>query len=139
MSSSAIRIIMGIVILLHGIGHFMGVLAVLGIKISPNHSTHSWLLSGLLPKNILGLVCLLFSVAAILLFLTAGFGIFDWFDLQPYWQKLALYAAVISLAGLILFWNSFPFLFPNKIGVIIIDLLSIVSIVWMKWPQELFG
>ena len=137
MASSTLRIIILVVFIMHGIGHLMGLLAALGIKLSPNHSTVSWLLSNVLGTNIERILCSIFSIAASILFVAAAFGMMNWFGLHANWQTLALYAAWISLIGLVLFWNSYPFFIPNKAGVILLDVLTITGILWTDWPQKL--
>ena len=54
------------------------------------------------------------------------------------WGRLAVLGGSVSLLALVLFWNAFPFLFPNKVGVMAIDLWAIGSVLWLRWPAGLF-
>ena len=48
MSDSIWRIIIAIVLIAHGLGHGLGMLAAAGVKLSPTHSPDSWLFTRLL-------------------------------------------------------------------------------------------
>ena len=45
MSISTIRTLIAIVLIAHGLGHALGILAAMGITLSKNHSLYSWLLT----------------------------------------------------------------------------------------------
>jgi len=46
-----LKLIIMIVVMAHGIGHAMPLLAAFGIKISSNHSLHSWAFTNLLGEK----------------------------------------------------------------------------------------
>jgi hypothetical protein len=137
MSTAAIRIITGIVLMGHGIGHAMGILAVLGVKLSETHSPDSWLLTDLFGNSLTNIIGLLTWLLALLGFVGAGLGLAGWLVPHNWWQTLALSAAIISLVGLFFFWNAFPFLFPNKVGVICVDIAALICVLWLHWPPEI--
>jgi hypothetical protein len=64
----------------------------------------------------------------------AGWG-FQWVD----WETVTVLGAILSLSALLLFWHAFPFFFPNKIGVIVVNLVALLAILVLRWPPGLFG
>jgi len=137
MSTGTLRIILSWLMILHGIGHAMGILAIFGIKLSNTHSSHSWLLGNILGStgsNILSFIVWSLAIAA---FLGAGLSLSGWLLSPNLWKTLAMTASIISLVGLIIFWNSFPFLFPNKIGILGIDITLLISLLFLRWPTTI--
>jgi hypothetical protein len=130
------KIIMAIVLTGHGIGHAMGILAVFGVKLSKTHSARSWLLSNPLGESVTNVIAVLVWALALLAFVGAGLGLAGWLVSHNWWKTLAISASIISLAGLFFSWNSFPFFFPNKVGVICVDAAVLVSLLWFHWPRE---
>lgn len=139
MSISTLRIIIVVVLIAHGIGHSLGIIAGIGVKLTPNHSSKSWLLTKLLGERITGAIGVILFLAALLGFIGAGLGLMDWFVPQNIWENLALIASIFSIVGLALFPYGFPSLFPNVIGALAVDVAVLVLFSWMKWPPELFG
>ena len=137
MSTSTLRFIITLILIAHGLGHAIGILAVAGIKLSSTHSSTSWLLTKLLGDSAIKITSSVIWLIAIIGFVGAGMGIQNWIVSQDYWQNLAKLAAIVSLVGLILFWNAFPFFIPNKAGIILVDMLVIISLYWIQWPRDL--
>lgn len=123
MSESTIRIITGLVLIVHGIGHSLAFFPALNISSMDIWNYRSWLLSGLLGDMGSRIVIMILFGLAGFGFLAAGLGVFNILVPHDLWPQLALYSAVIGLLGLFLFWNAFPSLIPNKIGAIVVDLL----------------
>jgi len=125
MSTSTIRIITGLVLIIHGIGHAMAFFPALNIFSNEKWHYRSWLLSGLLGDTVSRVLVIILFGAALIGFIAAGMGLFDWLVPHSAWQSLAMVSAVISLVALGLFWNSFASLFPNKIGAILVDVATL--------------
>jgi hypothetical protein len=137
MSISTIRTLIAIVLIAHGLGHALGILAAMGITLSKNHSLYSWLLTKFTGQSVsTGIGVLVFS-AVLIGFICTGLSLGGWLLPRHVWQTLGLIAAIVSLTGLCLFWNAFPFLFPNKIGVLFVDIGLLVSILWLQWPAKI--
>lgn len=115
-----IRIVVAIFIMIHGIGHGMGILPLFGKKLSESHSADSWVLGPLIGSAPARAVGTFIWILCIMGFLLAGTGFAGWI-VPVMWPAIAAVSAIISLIGLALFWNAFPFWFPNKVSVIIID------------------
>jgi len=110
-------------IIAHGIGHVMPLLAAFGIKISSNHSLHSWAFTNLLGEKPTTVIAVVYWLLPLIGFVVAGLGMYDILISFNSWQQVALVSAILSSIGLVFFWNAFPFLIPNKIGVIVINAL----------------
>jgi hypothetical protein len=126
MSTSTIRIITGLVLLVHGIGHTMAFFPALEISSTDKWHYRSWLLSGVLGDSVSKVLVILLFGAALICFIAAGLGLFGWLVPHSAWLTLAFVGAVISLVALGLFWNAFASLFPNKIGSILVN----IAILW---------
>jgi len=123
MSASTIRIITGLLLIVHGIGHSLAFFPALNISSTENWHFRSWLLSGLLGDNGSRVVIIILFAVPFIGFIAAGLGVFGILVPHAIWQNLALVSAVVGLVALALFWNAFPTFFPNKIGAIVVDLL----------------
>ena len=137
MTTKTVKLIVFIVLLVHGIGHIQGVVASLGIKINNSNARISWLLKDL-GENLNSKICyVLFFITAICGILTALSFKGILFS-ESVWQSLAMVTAVSSTLCLIIFPNGFAMFF-NKIGAIAVNLLIYYSIVFSQnWPAVLF-
>ena len=138
MPFTTLKIIIAIIFLAHGLGHVLGIFSAFGMKLSQTHSPDSWLFSGFLGDTFTRIICIVFMLVSLLLYVGAGFGLLNWLVPQSSWLPLAFIASIISLAAIILFWNALPFTFPNKIGAIIVNAGVIILFQIMHWPPELF-
>lgn len=120
-------------LLTHGIGHSLGLFAVFGWARAPNWSSHSWLIGD---SKVAKVLAVLIWTLATLTFVGAALGLLGWPLLQSLWQQLALTGAVISLVGLLFFWQAFPATF-NKIGAIGVDVLVLYGLLVARWIPAL--
>ncbi len=123
--------------MVHGIGHFQGVVASLGVKINNSDAPTSWLLKGLGHEAnryiclVLFLITGLFGISTALSFKGIIFPV-------NLWQNLALITAVLSTICLVVFPNGLAMFF-NKIGAISINLIIYYSVLLNnQWPSVLF-
>lgn len=119
-----IRIAIAVFIVIHGIGHGMGILPLFGKKLSASHSADSWILGplvGPVPARAIGSAIWILCIVG---FLLAGTGFMGWI-VPGQWPAITAVTSVLSLAGLALYWNAFPFWFPNKVGVIVVDVFML--------------
>lgn len=137
MSPRGIKIIAFIILLVHGIGHFQGVAAALGLKINNREPALSWLLKNFGKR-------LNYSTCFALFFITALFGIAAAFSVMgfiipvDFWEILATVTAVLSTICLIVFPNGFAQFF-NLAGAIAVNLLIYYStVLGQHWPSVLF-
>ena len=123
MSISTFKVIIMIILVAHGIGHVMPILAAFGLKMSSSHSLYSWAFSGLIGEKPTTILAVVYWLLPLIGFVVAGLGMYDILISYNSWQQLALVSAILSSIGLVFFWNAFPFLFPNKIGVVVVNVL----------------
>ena len=136
MSAATLRIIIGLVLIVHGIGHAMAFFPALNLFSTEKWHHRSWLLTDFVGDSASRVISIVLFGAALIGFIAAALGLFGWLVPQDLWRTLAIVSAVISLVSLALFWNSFASLFPNKIGAIAVNLAVLVCLLWSNWPSE---
>jgi hypothetical protein len=137
MTTKSIKLIAFIVLLVHGIGHFQGVVAGLGVKINKKNPARSWLLKKQSERTDRVLCLILFLVTGTAGILTA-LSFKDILLAESLWQTLAVITAFLSTACLIVFPNGFA-LFFNHIGAIAVNLIIYYSILLQQHlPAALF-
>jgi len=135
MSDQTIRIIVPLALIIHGIGHWMGILTATGVIKTDSWNTRSWLLTDPLGDTTARMIALVIWAVAFVGFLAAGAGAWGWSVTEGSWRTIAVVCSIISLAGLFFFWNAFATLFPNKIGAIAINVIALVGILIADWPS----
>jgi len=138
MSPQLVRIAFAIVLLGHGLGHALAAFPLFGIRLSGSHSTESWALGRVLADGPVSGLCVAVNLLALLAFVGAGLAVAGWGVPRGAWERMALLGGIVSCLGLVLFWDAFPFLFPNKIGVMVVNVWAISSVLWLRWPAGLF-
>jgi hypothetical protein len=131
-----LKIVIGLVLLAHGIGHSMGLLQLFRVAVvNPTWKGDSWLLTGVAGSTVSTVVGATIWIAAIIGFAALAGVVFGWLP-AAWWQPLAIGSAVVSLAGLVLYPMAFPPL--SSIGALAVDVLLLVAVVWASWmPSEL--
>jgi len=139
MSVEALRLSAAALLGLHGLGHILGLFPILGFPLTDEHSSRSWLLTPILGNFLSSLLQLLIFLAATLSFLGAAMALFNWQIVFVLWQLLSIFGAALSLFGLVMYPRSFPTLFPNVIGALVVDLGVLAALLWLRWPLALVG
>lgn len=129
------RLAIGIVLLLHGLGHALGVLALTGLQ-TDTWNGRSWLLTDRIGDTAAKSVSVVLWLVALATFVAAGLALLQLALPDDVWRPLAVTGAVASLVGLALFWNAFPVLFPNKVGALVVDVAVLVGVLLVDWPTE---
>jgi hypothetical protein len=128
MSGSTWRIILAIVIMVHGIGHVLFLASSLGIA-QWAQTAQSWLLTGALgdtPTRLVGSILWLAVVAG---FMAAGIGLLGQ---QAWWRTLAAGSAGVSLLALALFANNSDV--QPLLSAALADVAILVALLWVHWP-----
>jgi hypothetical protein len=125
MSASTVRLITGLVLLVHGIGYALAFFPALNITKVANWNYQSWLLSGTVGDTASRVIVIILFGIPFIGFIAAGLGIFNFLVPHEWWQTLAIVSAIVGLIALALFWNAFPSLFLNKIGAIVVNVLVV--------------
>jgi hypothetical protein len=137
MSVTTLGITIALVLFAHGIGHVMGLIPILGLSSTETWHARSWLLTGLIGDIASRAVGFILFAVALVGFIGAALGLMDWLVPHDWWRTLAIVSAVISMVAIILFWNAFVMLFPNKIGAIAVNVAALVGLLMASWPTEL--
>jgi hypothetical protein len=129
------RLVIGIVLIAHGIGHILGVLSMTRLG-GERWNSRSWLLTDSIGDSAAKVVAFVLWVVGCAVFVVAGLALLEVGFPESWWQPLAVGGGFLSLTSLALFWNAFPVLFPNKIGAIAVNLTAIVGLLLADWPTE---
>ncbi len=143
MSDQMLRLVVGGVLLLHGLGHGGALGALLWIRLRPGPDTGGWLaarswLVPSLPAETATVVASAFWIVSLI-----GFGVAAlsfWGVLVPgeVWKPLAVGTAIVSLVGVVLFFGTWPMF--NTVAALGVDVAVLVAVLWLRWPPEtLFG
>lgn len=131
-----LKIIIGVVLIAHGIGHSMGLLQVFKVAtVNPAWHGDSWLLSGVAGPTAAQAVGTVLWTLAIAGFLALGAVVFGWLP-EAWWAPLAIGASAASLAGLVLFPVAFPTF--SSIGALVVNVGVLAAVFWYHWvPSDL--
>jgi hypothetical protein len=131
------KLLIGIVLLAHGIGHSLGLLQMFKVAtVNPEWHGDSWLLSG--PIGVTGtqIVGGVLWLGAIVGFVGVAAVVVGWLP-ASWFVPLAISSSAASLAGIVLFPVAFPPL--STVGAVVVD-LAVLAAIWMRWlPSELPG
>lgn len=136
MSGRTLQLIIAAVFVLHGIGHVMGILPIVGAsQLKEGWNSRSWLLTDRLGAPPANAISIIIWVACMVGFTLAGLAIMDWVVPYAWWRGLALGSAILSLMGIVLYPNSFVMWF-NMVGAIAVDVAVIVGLLLLSWPAD---
>jgi len=136
MSGSTLRVVLVVVLLIHGVGHFMGVVPALRLVEVKGWNSHSWLLSGPLGEDGARILSIFLFLLALIGFIAAGLALGGWLVPHAWWRGLAIGSAILSLVTIVLFWQAFVVFFPNKVGALGVDIAVLICLLWRNWPTE---
>ena len=134
MPTSTLRLLIAIVLIIHGIGHAWGIMSAFGVTLTKLHSAYSWVLTKPLGSATTSIIAFLIFLLALIGFVAGGLSLMSWLIPHSAWQQLVIWSSIVSIVGLMLFQHAFPFVFPNVVGAIIIDIAALVCLICFKWP-----
>jgi hypothetical protein len=137
MSSGIWRILVALVILVHGIGHVLFLAPCLGMT-QWGQAAHSWLLTQALGDGPTRAIGALLWLVVIVGFAAASVGLLGQQALhigsgQAWWRPVASGAAGVSLLALALFASGIsrqPLLSAG-----LMDVAILVALLWVRWPS----
>ncbi len=131
-----LRILIALVLLAHGIGHSMGLLAVFKIAtVNPAWDGESWLLTGAAGRMATQAIAVLVWTVAIVGFTALAAMVMGWLP-AAWFTPVAIVSSVVSLVGLLLFPVAFPTF--STIGAMLVDLGVLLAVGWYHWlPSDL--
>jgi len=127
MSTQTLRILIAGALFVHGVGHTLGFWM----------PARSWLLPGL-GEPALRAISSIFWVLSAVGFVLACLGFLGVLVPSELWRPLAVGTSIVSLLGLVLFWNTWPMF--NTIGALGMNLVVLYTQLWLHWPPvDMFG
>jgi hypothetical protein len=129
MSGGLVRIVVALVILVHGIGHVLFLASCLGMA-QWGQEAHSWLLTRTLGDGPTRAIGALVWLAVIAGFAAAAVGLLVG---QGWWRSVAVGSAGVSLFALALFAGGIgrqPLLSAG-----LMDVAILVLLLWVRWPS----
>jgi len=136
MSGTTLRALIAVVLFIHGIGHIMGVIPALQLLDVKGWNSHSWLLTPLIGEAASRILSAILFLIALVGFVGSALALLGWLVPHDWWRPLALVSAVISLITVVLFWNAFIALVPNKVGALGVNIAVLVCLLVLNWPTE---
>ena len=142
MSDDMLKLVIGGVLLVHGLGHGGALGALLWIRFRPHASTGDWAaartwLMPSLPAETAATLASAFWIAALAGFVMAALSFWGVVLPTDVWRSVALASAVISMTGIVVFFGTWPAF--NMVAAVAVNLAVLVAI-WLRWPpQSVFG
>ena len=141
MSPELIKILIPLVLLLHGLGHggAIGVLIAIDRGLSGGKwlSARSWLFPKINPRAA-KVIALIFWGLSLVGFVAAALSFWGILVSGDLWRQLALISAFVSFTGIIIFWGRWPLF--NTLAAQAVNLAVIVTQLWLHWPpMAMFG
>ena len=127
------------VLLVHGLGHGGALGALLWLARWPGSTTggwqaaRSWVLPGIEPSTATA-VAGAFWILSLVGFVAAALAFWELVLPNEVWRPVAVLAAIVSLAGIVLFLGTWPTF--NTLAAIGVNLAVLVTQVWMRWPSD---
>jgi len=131
-----LKIVLGLILLAHGIGHSLGLLQLSKVAtVNPNWHGDSWILTGLAGATATQVIAAILWTAALLGFAALAGVVLGWLP-AAWWSPLAVAAAATSLLGLLLFPSAFPT--SSTVGALVVDVLVLAAVLFSDWgPSDL--
>ncbi len=142
MGSQATRLLIAAVLGLHGLGHGGAFVAEL-IARSGRADTGAWRAAHLwaapsLPVSAATALAGVFWILALVGFVAAALAFWGWLIPPSTWRQLAVGSAIISLAGMVLFFGTWPAF--NTLAALAVNFAVLITQLWSHWPaQAAFG
>jgi len=142
MSTQTIKILITVVLLVHGLGHVGSLVAMLtyyrGSKTGPWDSSRTWIMPSLSPPAA-RMVAGVFWALSLVGFVVAAASFWGISVPGGYtWRQLALGSALISTTGMFLFIGTWPVL--NTLAALAVNIAVLYTQLWSGWPPlNMFG
>jgi hypothetical protein len=136
------RLVIGGVLLIHGLGHGGALGALIWIHLRPGTETDGWSaartwLASSLTGDTATLIASAFWIASLVGFVVAALSF--WGVLMPgeVWKPLAVSSALVSMVGIVLFFGTWPMF--NTLAALAVNIAVLVA-ASLNWPpQSVFG
>lgn len=131
-----LKIVIGIVLLAHGMGHSMGPIQLFKVAtVNPAWHGDSWLLSEVAGAAMTQVIGALLWTASLVGFAAVAGVTVGWLP-ASWWAPLAVGSSVASLVGLLLFPIAFPI--GSTLGALVVDAAVLAAVLWFhRAPSDL--
>lgn len=137
MNDATLRLLVGGVLLVHGIAHVGAIGALLWVRTGHETGTgswtaaRSWAVPGLAPDTAMHVAIVVYAIALVGFVLTA---LAFWGIVLPtdVWRPLGFVSALVSTAGIVLFLGTWPVF--NTIAALAVNIAVIVAVL-ADWPH----
>ena len=139
MSDQTIKFIAAGALLLHGLGHGGALGALAWVQVSPGSNTGAWLAarSWLVPSLSADAATLLgraFWIASLMGFVITAMSFWGVVVPSEVWRPLAVASALLSAAGIVLFFGTWPMF--NTLAALGMNVAVLAAVLWLRWPTE---
>ena len=130
-----LKVIIGVVLIAHGIGHVLGLFPIAGWARAEHWSADSWVLTGFTGPTVTNVLGGALWLTAMVTFIVAGLGVLGLWVPIAWIRPLAVIGAVASIVGLVLFWEAFPET-TSRIAALAVDVIVLWAVLLGHWPAE---
>jgi hypothetical protein len=137
------RFVIAAVLIVHGLGHFGAIVALLWVRLTPDTATGGWLAAKswvfpALQAPAATNIAIAFWAFAMLGFLIAALSFLGIAVPAQLWRPLTVGSSLVSLAGMLIFYGTWPAF--NTFASLAVNLGVLVTQLVTRWPpQELLG
>ena len=138
MPDPMLELVIGGVLLVHGLGHGGALAALAWIRLRPQSSTgdwsaaRTWLIPSL-PAETAAMLASAFWLAALIGFVLAALSFWGLLLPADTWQPVALGSAVVSMTGIVLFLGTWPIF--NTLAAVAVN-MAVFAAIWLQWPPR---
>ncbi len=138
MSDQTIKLVAAGVLLLHGLGHGGALGALAWIRFRPGTPTGGWLaarswLVPSLPTDTATTLASALWIASLAGFAIAAMSFWGVVIPGSVWRPLAVASALASIAGITLFFGTWPMF--NTFAALAVNVAVLVAVLWLRWPS----
>ncbi len=130
-----LRLLIAGVVAAHGIGHLLFLGPAVRLADWAGQTSHSWLLTGVLGDTATRGIAAVVWGASLALF---GVGVGGFLAGHEWWRTVTVVATLVSLAGLLVFWDGIAT--SSAMFALVFDLVVLIALLGLHWPSvELAG
>ena len=139
MSNQTIKIVIPVLLLLHGLGHGGAIGALIWIHYRPETDTggwrvaRSWLFASLATQAAMVIAIIFWALSAVG-FVAASMSFWEILVPGEVWRQLALGSSVVSTLGLVLFLGTWPAF--NTLAALAVNIAVFITQLWLHWPSR---
>ncbi len=143
MSDQTIKLIAAGVLLVHGLGHGGALAALTWIRLRPGTPTGDWLaarswLAPSLPGDTATTIASAFWIVSLVGFVIAAMSFWGVVVPGSVWQPLAVASAIVSTAGVVFFFGTWPMNYT--LAALGVNAAVLVAVLLLHWsPEATFG